>query len=86
MVKSIVRVRGILRGMNCTADCALLMWKEFSTTGRVFTRCRIVDDPKGLPDGPYTLSFAGHEVQTRKFEGNWMLTFLPAGIELQEAA
>jgi len=72
--------------MNSTSDCALLTWKEFSTTGRVYTRCKIVDEPKELPDGPYSLTFAGHTVQTRKFEGNWMLTFLPPGIELQEAA
>lgn len=62
------------------------MWKEFSTTGRVYGRCRIVDDPPTLPDGPYTLFFAGHSVTTRKFDGAWMLTFLPAGINLEEAA
>jgi hypothetical protein len=49
-------------------------------------RCRIVDDPPTLPDGPYTLFFAGRSVTTRKFDGAWMLTFLPAGINLEEAA
>lgn len=86
MVKSIVRVRGVLRGMACVADCALLTWKESSTSGRVYTRCKIVDEPGELPDGPYTLSFNGHEVPTRKFEGHWMLTFLPRGIDLERAA
>jgi hypothetical protein len=86
MVKSIVRVRGVLRGMSCEADCALMTWKESSTSGRVYTRCRIVDDPDELPDGPYTLFFAGHKVPTRKFEGRWMLTFLPQGIDLEQAA
>jgi len=86
MVKSIVRVRGVLRGMACAADCALLTWKESSTSGRVYTRCKIVDEPSELPDGPYTLSFKGHEVPTRKFEGQWMLTFLPQGIDLDRAA
>lgn len=72
--------------MNCEADCALLTWKESSTAGRVYTRCRIVEEPSELPDGPYTVFFAGHQVPTRKFEGRWMLTFLPQGINLLEAA
>jgi len=72
--------------MNSTSDCALLTWKESSTSGRVYTRCRIVDELSELPDGPYTLFLAGHEIPTRKFEGHWMLTFLPPGVQLQEAA
>lgn len=85
-MKGDIRVGGVLRGMGCEADCGLQMWKESSTTGRVYGRCRIVDDPPTLPDGPYTLFFAGHSVATRKFDGAWMLTFLPAGINLEEAA
>ena len=72
--------------MNSTADCALLTWKESSTSGRVYTRCRIVDEPSELPDGAYTLFIDDHEVPTRKFEGHWMLTFLPPDIRLREAA
>ncbi len=72
--------------MACQADCALLTWKESSKSGRVYTRCKIVDDPTELPDGPYTLFFAGNTIQTRKFEGHWMLTFLPSDIRFDEAA
>ena len=85
-VKGVVRVQGVLRGMGCEADCRLLTWKETSTKGRVFTRCRILDDPPSLPDGPYRIFFAGYSVPTRKFEGSWMLTFLPPGIDLERAA
>jgi hypothetical protein len=72
--------------MGCEADCRLLTWKETSTTGRLYTRCRIMDEPPHLPDGAYTLFFAGHAVPTRKFEGSWMLTFLPSSIDLGKAA
>jgi hypothetical protein len=85
-VKPVVGVRGVLRGMGCEADCRLPTWKETSTTGRVYTRCRILDEPFGLPDGAYTVFFAGHAVPTRKFEGRWTLTFLPPGIDLERAA
>jgi hypothetical protein len=32
------------------------------------------------------LSFAGHTITTRKFDGCWTLTFLPPGIDLPRAA
>ena len=82
----VVRVRGFLQGMDCDADCELITWKESSTSGRIYSRCRIVNEPSDLPEGPYTLSFAGYTVSTRKFDGCWTLTFLPAGIDLEKAA
>jgi len=85
-VKGVVRVQALLRGMGCEADCRLLTWKESSTTGRTYTRCRILDDPPDLPDGAYRVFFAGYSIPTRKFEGSWMLTFLPPGIDLEKAA
>jgi hypothetical protein len=85
-VQGVVRVHGVLQGMDRVADCELITWKERSTSGRVYTRCRIVEEPADLSEGAYTLSFAGHAVPTRKFDGCWMLTFLPPGIDLEEAA
>jgi hypothetical protein len=85
-VKSVIRVRGVLKGMDRKAACILLTWKETSTTGRVYTRCRIVDEPSDLPDGPYTLSFARLTLSTRKLDDCWMLTFLPPEIDLERAA
>jgi hypothetical protein len=85
-VLEVVRVQGVLQGMDREADCGLITWKERSTSGRVYTRCRIVDEPPDLPEGPYTLSFARHTVPTRKFDGCWTLTFLPPGIDIERAA
>jgi len=76
----------VLRGLDREANCVLILWKERSSSGRVFTRCRIVDEPADLPEGPYSLSFAGYSVPTRKFDGCWMLSFLPPGIKIDQAA
>jgi hypothetical protein len=81
-----VRSRAFLKGLDREADCTLMLWKERSTKGRIYLRCRIVDEPWDLPEGPYKLSFSGHTVETRKFDGCWMLSFLPAGIDLEQAA
>jgi hypothetical protein len=72
--------------MDREAHCTLLTWKESSTKGRVYTRCKIQDDPADLPDGPYTVCFAGYTVTTRRFDHCWMLTFLPTEIDLERAA
>jgi hypothetical protein len=85
-VKSVVRVPGVLRGMDREAHCTLLTWKESSTKGRVYTRCKIQDDPADLPDGLYMVCFAGYTVTTRRFDHCWMLTFLPTEIDLERAA
>jgi hypothetical protein len=85
-LQGVVRVHGVLKGLDCEANCVLSTWKERSSSGRVFTRCRIVDEPGDLPEGPYTLEFAGHTVPTRKFDGCWMLSFLPPWIKLEQAA
>jgi hypothetical protein len=76
----------MLKGLDQEANCVLTIWMERSSTGRVFTRCKIVDEPSDLPEGPYTLFFAGHELPTRKFDGCWMLSFLPPWVKLEQAA
>jgi hypothetical protein len=85
-VQAVIRVPGRLLGMGREADCVLAVWKESSQTGRTFTRCKITDEPFDLPDGSYNIEFAGHTVHTRKWWGSWMLTFLPQGIDLKQAA
>lgn len=62
--------------MGVESKCVLETWQERSSTGREFTRCRIVDDPPFLPDGQYDLSIGGHTVSTRKSLGAWELIFL----------
>ena len=52
MKSSVVRVPGVLRGMDREAHCTLLTWKERSTTGRVYTRCRIRMSRRIFPMDP----------------------------------
>ena len=85
-MQAVVRIHGVLRGMRREAPCTLIIWKESSTSGRIYTRCRIAEEPSDLPDGTYTLSFAGYDVPTRKWESHWLLTFLPPEIDLERAA
>ncbi len=86
IVQAVVRIHGVLQGVDRKAACVVAIWKERSTSGRVYTRCKIVDEPSDLPEGPYQLLLAGHEVPTRKFDGCWMLSFLPQGMDLEQAA
>jgi hypothetical protein len=72
--------------MDREADCILVVWKESSTHGRVYSRCRIIDEPSDFPDGLYTVFFAGHSVSARKWSGQWMLTYLAPGIDLERVA
>ena len=85
-MQTVVRVHGVLKGLDREANCVVTTWKERSSSGRVYTRCRIVDEPGDMPEGPYTLTFAGYTVPTRKFDGCWMLSFLPPWIELERVA
>lgn len=58
----VLRFPGVLRGMGKVASCVLETWQEESTSGRMFTRCRIVDEPQELPDGLYELEVANRLV------------------------
>jgi hypothetical protein len=73
-----------LRGPETDSKCILEAWQESSSTGRVFTRCRITNEPADLPDGPYQVIFGKHAVKTWKSLGNWELVYLPpeAGTDL----
>jgi hypothetical protein len=72
----------VLRSKSRDEDCTLSVWKESSSSGREFTRCRIMNEPSDLPDGPYLLIFEGNEIFTRKWCGTWMLDYLPGWIEI----
>jgi len=85
-VASIVHVDALLRGMGRQAHCMLETWKERSSSGRVFTRCRIVDDPPGLPDGAYEIAVLGETIVTKKWSGVWDLTYLPPSVRIDDAA
>jgi hypothetical protein len=71
--------------MGLESQCTLEAWQERSSTGRVFTRCRIVDDAPELPDGPYEIVFPGGSVRTRKTSGAWDLVFLAPDTHIDPA-
>lgn len=68
------------------APCIVETWQERSSSGHVFTRCRIINDPPHLPDGPYQLEFAGHTMRTAKSSGKWELVFFVPELEAGPAA
>jgi hypothetical protein len=72
----ILYIPAVLRGMGRVADCILEMWQEEASSGRLFTRCRISNEPLELPDGEYTLDFGNRSVRTHKYHGGWELNFL----------
>ena len=83
----VLRVSGSLRGMGQVAECSLEMWQQEASSGRLFTRCQIVDDPPQLPDGPYLLDFGERSVRTNKYHARWELNFLAdAEADMQAAA
>jgi len=75
-----MHIPAVLHGEGIKAMCLLDVWQENSSTGRVFTRCRIHDAPPDLPDGAYKLEFRANIVATRKTFGTWELAFLPPKI------
>lgn len=85
-VPSVVRVSAFLRGMGVEASCTLETWKERSSSGRVFTRCRVVEDPANLPDGTYDLTIEGQTFSAKRWSGIWDLIYLPQWIRTGQAA
>jgi hypothetical protein len=86
VVPSVVRVGAVVRGMGVEAPCILETWKEKSSSGRVFTRCRVVEDPPNLPDGPYDVTIDGQTFSTRRWSGAWDLIYLPKWVRTGQAA
>ena len=71
------RISALLTGIDgTTARCCVEMWHEQSSTGKTYTRCRIIGDPPELPDGDYMVDFAEQSVRTQKYQGKWQLVFL----------
>lgn len=78
----LMHIPAVLHGEGIEAICLLDIWQENSSTGRVFTRCRIHHAPPDLPDGAYKVAFGPNRVSTRKTFGTWELTFLPPHIRV----
>jgi hypothetical protein len=73
-MRSVVLIRGLLRGMGREVPCEMLAIREsHSQTGQaVYSRCSVIDAPMDLPDGVYTVAFNGYTVSARKEAGLWM--------------
>lgn len=84
--KQVVHLPARLRGMGRVAGCILEVWDERSSSGRMYTRCRITNDPPNFPDGLYYVDFAGHMILTRRWGGLWDITFLPPDLQSDDAA
>lgn len=86
--EEIFRLPAALRSLESlhVASCLLETWKEHSSVGKTYTRCRITDEPPELPDGPYMVEFAHQSLRTNKYQGKWELTFLAPDVDISEAA
>lgn len=84
VMRSVVLIRGVIRGMGHESFCEMLAWKElFPGNPRpIYTTCSVITAPAGLPDGSYTVTFDGHVVSATRQGGLW----LPNGTALPAAA
>lgn len=65
-MNSSVRIPAMLRGMDGIAAAILEVWQEQSSSGRIFTRCRIVESSSEMRDGTYTLEVFGRRILTKR--------------------
>lgn len=78
-MRSVVRLKGLLRGMDRESSCVLLAWKDTlrSEEGRsafryVYSDLQVLDAPQDLPDGEYEASFGDQAVAAIKRSGVWV--------------
>jgi hypothetical protein len=73
-MRSVVLIQGLLRGMGREAPCEMLAIRE-SQSGKnlpSYTRCSVIEAPRDLPDGDYTVTFSAYSVSARKEAGLWV--------------
>ena len=82
------RIPAVLSGVDSPiiATCVVETWAEHSSSGKAYTRCRIINDPPDLPDGRHTVEFGDHRIPTSKYQGHWELVFLAPEVQLSRAA
>lgn len=78
-MRSVVRLRGWLRGMEHESSCVLLAWKEtlhseeaLGAFRYVYSDLQVLDAPPNLPDGEYEVSFGDLTVSAVKRSGMWL--------------
>jgi hypothetical protein len=76
MESGVVLLRGAIGGPGAQAECDVLAWKAAAPGAHPYARFKVVDAPRHLPDGSYTVSFDGLSFSTRKTEGWWSMEYL----------
>lgn len=78
-MRSVVRLRGWLRGMDRESTCVLLAWKETlrSESGLgafqyLYSRVQVLDAPADLPDGEYQVAFGSQRLPVTRRRGLWL--------------
>lgn len=82
----VARLPAVLYGTDTVSSCTVETWTERSSSGRRITRCRIINEPPDLADGPYQVEFSGHTVSTYRLLGHFELNFVTFDVGLDQAA
>lgn len=73
-MRTVVLVQGLLKGPDVEARCQILAMKEWhpKSSRLRYSRCCVLDAPPEIPDGCYTVFFAGHCVPAIRQGGLWL--------------
>jgi predicted outer membrane repeat protein len=73
-MRSVVLIRGLLKGMGREAPCDMLAMKDSAAESgsAVYSQCCVIDAPLELLDGVYAVTFNGYVVAARKEGGLWL--------------
>lgn len=67
------RTPAVLRSLESfrLGGCVVETCNRHFSSGRTYTRCRIVNESPDLPDGAYRVEFSGHSIRINKVAGEW---------------
>ncbi|MFY9748796.1 MAG: hypothetical protein WA891_07745 [Acidobacteriaceae bacterium] len=87
-MRSVVLIRGLLKGMGREAPCDMLAMKDAtSETGpAVYSQCCVIDAPFDVPDGVYAVAFNGYVVAARKEGGLWLPEDATSSLQIEPRA
>jgi hypothetical protein len=73
-MRSVVLIHGVLRGMGHEAGCDMVAIKESQPDDRspVYSRWSVLDAPRDLPDGRYTVLCEDRAIPVRREGGLWL--------------
>jgi hypothetical protein len=73
-MRSVVLIHGLLRGMGREVSCEMLAIRDSQSekSPAVYSRCSVIEAPRDLPDGDYTVMFSGYTVSAKKEGGLWI--------------